>query len=200
MSPESLNCRHFQPTIIRRCFRSPLSSFLYTFILSLVHGTHCSRSECLLTKDGDFITHPSFLRLDNRPDLSFLIIVNPNNGPGVGALPDPCYSNELRKLNARPNVQTAGYVNVSYCKRPIDEVKADISKYAGWALNTEDTTLAVHGIFLDETPNLYSKEAADYLGQVNHCIKNTHGILENKLVRPYGSIVVVAAHLRTSNH
>jgi hypothetical protein len=89
---------------------------------------------------------------------------------------------ELPKLNSHANVTTVGYVLIDYCRRPLSEVYADIEAYAGWATGNQNTGIGVEGIFLDETPNHYSKERAEYLQAVGQHIKATGGILGDQLV------------------
>ncbi|KAH0537523.1 hypothetical protein FGG08_005698 [Glutinoglossum americanum] len=42
--------------------------------------------------------------------------------------------------------------------------------------------VAVHGIFLDETPNRYSAKTAEYLDAVRQEVKNSSGILGDRMV------------------
>ncbi|EPE31768.1 cell surface spherulin 4-like protein [Glarea lozoyensis ATCC 20868] len=121
------------------------------------------------------------------PSLRFTIIVNPNSGPGGASfsLPDEHYAREIPKLNARPNVCTVGYVRVDYCKRSLGEVFQEVATYAGWSRSTDretGVTLGLHGIFFDETPNLYSRNVASYLDSVSARVKASEGILGHRLV------------------
>lgn len=75
-------------------------------------------------------------RIAKHPGLNFVVIINPNSGPGVdpaGWLPDQRYMREIRRLTAKANVQTVGYVRLDYCRRNLVEVEQDIRKYANWA-------------------------------------------------------------------
>lgn len=113
--------------------------------------------------------------------------MNPHNGPGGApfSLPDEHYAREIPKLNARPNVCTVGYVRIDYCKRNKDEVFQDVATYAGWSRANDPgtgVTLGLHGIFFDETPNLYSKNVASYLDSANAQVKRSEGILGDRLV------------------
>jgi hypothetical protein len=114
-------------------------------------------------------------RISAYPDLTFVVILNPHNGPGSSEFPDVKYAIEIPKLNAWPNVITVGYVRIDYCKRDLAEVFRDVTKYSGWADG-------VQGIFLDETPNLYTASVASYLDGVDRFVKNTVGILGSRLV------------------
>ncbi|RMZ88306.1 hypothetical protein DV736_g4461, partial [Chaetothyriales sp. CBS 134916] len=116
----------------------------------------------------------------SHPHISFIIILNPHNGPGMdSSLPDATYSIEIPKLNAFPNVTTVGYVRIDYCRRPLESVKEDIAKYAHWS--TVDG-LGVHGIFFDETPNLYSPDVVKYLTEMNQIVKTEQGIVGDRFI------------------
>jgi hypothetical protein len=109
--------------------------------------------------------------------------VNPNSGPGAPPLPDANYVREIARLNSYANVDTLGYIAIRYCKKPLREVLEEIQTYATWAHDYVRTGLGVQGIFFDETPNLYSSEAAEYLTVLQSYIKGTPGILGKQLVR-----------------
>jgi hypothetical protein len=114
-----------------------------------------------------------------NPDLQFIVILNQHNGPGKHSIPDETYSQEIPKLNAHPNVTTVGYVRVDYCKRNIKKVFDDVAKYAAWSAQPN---LGVQGIFVDETPNLYSASRVSYLNTVSQQIKASAGLLGDRLV------------------
>lgn len=120
------------------------------------------------------------------PTVTFVVIINPHNGPGASSQPDAAYSREIGQLNSLPNVRLVGYVRINYCERDLAEVHEDVNKYAGWStLTSSDSaqmSLAVHGIFFDETPNLYTEERANYLGDVTKLVKNSSGILGDRVV------------------
>ncbi|KAF7509257.1 hypothetical protein GJ744_008151 [Endocarpon pusillum] len=117
-----------------------------------------------------------------HPNLNFIIILNPHDGPGSSPLPDEDYGREIRRLTARPNVRTVGYVRINYCKRDVTTVYEEIVKYAGWSKDHHTTGWGVHGIFFDETPNLYSDKAASYLDIASQTVKATPGILGDRMV------------------
>jgi hypothetical protein len=110
------------------------------------------------------------------------VIVNPNSGPGDIFVANRDYSREIPKLNAHANVVTVGYIRIDYCKRPLSKVCIEIDTYAGWATEYEKTGLGVGGILLDETPNHYTAERAEYLDAVCQHIKATPGIQGDRLV------------------
>jgi Spherulation-specific family 4 len=110
------------------------------------------------------------------------VIVNPNSGPGDIFVANRDYSREIPKLNVHANVVTVGYIRVDYCKRPLSEVYAEIDTYAGWSAEYEKTGLGVGGIFIDETPNHYTAERAEYLDAMHQRVKATPGIQGDRLV------------------
>ncbi|KAI6760293.1 hypothetical protein HG530_009153 [Fusarium avenaceum] len=91
---------------------------------------------------------PLFQAARDSPSVSFIVVVNPCNGPGVEALPDSNYRNVLAQLSTFPNIQVLGYVYCSYGTRPIADVQKDISIYSGWNLQFK-----MNGIFFDEVPS-----------------------------------------------
>lgn len=119
-------------------------------------------------------------RITTHPDIEFVVVVNPNSGPGGSALPSHDYIREVPKLNEHDNVTTVGYVLINYCRRPLDDVFNDIDTYAGWV--NENSTLGLKGILVDETPNHYTKARAAYLEAVGRHIKTLEGISGDRLV------------------
>ncbi|KAH6645411.1 cell surface protein [Truncatella angustata] len=117
-----------------------------------------------------------------HPDTNFLVIVNPNSGPGDTPLPSHDYLREVPKLNAYPNVYTVGYVRIDYCRKPLWETYGEIRRYADWHAAYEVPGLYVQGIFVDEVPNHFSAERFEYLTEVRSLIKNAHGLLDDRLV------------------
>jgi len=102
------------------------------------------------------------------------VVINPYNGPGPNSLPDGNYTREIPKLNAYANVQTIGYVSTAWAKRNLSSILDDIAKYSGWA--TENSSLAVQGIFFDETPSLFDPDSAGYLDTIGITVKVSNGL------------------------
>jgi hypothetical protein len=119
---------------------------------------------------------PLWVAVDSHPELDFLVVVNPNNGPGPDMLPDANYIEVLARLTAAPNVKVIGYVHCSYGKRLLDELVAEVSAYRGWthaserredgkvclflcsilcsqAADRSVQAIVVDGIFFDEVPS-----------------------------------------------
>ncbi|KAL6406433.1 Spherulin-4 [Ilyonectria robusta] len=82
------------------------------------------------------------------PDILFVTVINPCNGPGPDTLPDASYCDVLRRLHSVPNVHSLGYVHCTYGRRPLDAIQADIDTYRGW-----NGKFRIDGIFFDETPS-----------------------------------------------
>ncbi|OQO00890.1 hypothetical protein B0A48_13577 [Cryoendolithus antarcticus] len=125
---------------------------------------------------------PLHKAIADHPDLQFIVVINPNSGPGKPPAPDESYAQELPKLNARPNVTTVGYVRTKYCKRTIDEVYEEVKVYAGWSEDGEQSGIFVQGVFMDEVPNHHSEHVENYLNDLTTKIKENPGILGKKLV------------------
>ncbi|KAJ4351782.1 uncharacterized protein N0V89_007125 [Didymosphaeria variabile] len=125
----------------------------------------------------------AYILVISNPALNFVVIVNPNSGPGSEPWwPNADYIREIPKLNAQPNVRTVGYVSTAYCKRTIEEVFTDIDRYATWAVEDGVLDLGINGIFFDETPNIFTNEVKDYLGAITRKVKESKQRLGDRLV------------------
>ncbi|KAH6698119.1 Spherulation-specific family 4 [Leptodontidium sp. 2 PMI_412] len=123
---------------------------------------------------------PLFSAIESRPQLKFIVIVNPSSGPGSDPYPNDQYTTALEKLNAYRNVQTVGYVRTNYANRSISTVVAEVSTYAGWAANS--SALAMHGIFFDEAPHQYVPESVEYMHTVNQAVRDATGLQGDKII------------------
>lgn len=130
------------------------------------------------------IAIPENTSIIKHPDVTFVVVVNPNSGPDKYPLPSHDYVRELPKLNRHPNVVTVGYMKIDYCKRPIGEAISEINTYAGWGGRPDVPNLDVGGIYIDETPNHFSPERAEYLEVLQRHIKRHSGFTGDKLVSP----------------
>ncbi|KAH5152874.1 hypothetical protein HBH69_134320 [Parastagonospora nodorum] len=109
---------------------------------------------------------PVYTAIEANPNLDFIVIINPSNGPGgAGWWPNADYTREIPHLGSYSNVRIVGYVHSTYCNRPIEDVLKDVQTYADRAL--EDEKLQMQGIFVDETPNLYTPKTKQYLDTIN---------------------------------
>lgn len=66
-------------------------------------------------------------------------------------------------------------VATTYGSKDIEIVEQEIATYAGWGLR--DPSLAVAGVFLDETPWQYSPEADQYFQRIKATVSSTDGLL-----------------------
>ncbi|TVY83392.1 Spherulin-4, partial [Lachnellula suecica] len=125
---------------------------------------------------------PLFAAITKNPHLNFTIVVNPASGPGVEPTPDGNYTREISRLNEHANVRTVGYVSTNYTDRNISLALRDVETYSAWSENSTISGLAVHGIFLDETPSQYQLASARYLDTLASAINSDTGFGKNPLI------------------
>ncbi|CAO2653670.1 Nn.00g030810.m01.CDS01 [Neocucurbitaria sp. VM-36] len=127
---------------------------------------------------------PLFDAILAHPAVEFLIIINPNSGPGSDSLPGHDYEREVPKLNAAPNVTTIGYVRIDYCRKPLHDACEEIDRFAGWMTKHGSEVPGLHlgGIYVDETPNHFSAGRMLYLEALHKHTKNKEGLLGQRLV------------------
>jgi hypothetical protein len=111
------------------------------------------------------------------PLVQFTAIVNIHNGPGEGALPNAEYSTAIETLNSLTNVRTIGYVATTWCTRDVSSVLDDIAAYSFWG--EYDSSLAMNGIFVDETPTHYSLEYVSYLEAISKAVYDSVGLMDS---------------------
>ncbi|KAH8883159.1 spherulin 4-like cell surface protein [Thozetella sp. PMI_491] len=109
-----------------------------------------------------------------RPDIKFLIVINPHDGPGEGLVPNEEYHEAISFLSSYTNVQMLGYVRTGYATRNISDVTNEVAIYSGWASNS--SSLAMSGIFLDEAPHQYTPDAVSFMKKVDQVVKNSPGL------------------------
>ncbi|EDU45689.1 conserved hypothetical protein [Pyrenophora tritici-repentis Pt-1C-BFP] len=116
-----------------------------------------------------------------HPDVQFLVILNPNSGPGAAPWwPNADYIREIPRLNALPNVKTLGYICATYCKRSLKAALDDIEIYGARGRN--DVCQGVDGVFVDETVNLYSHEAKNWLDSVDRKVAHSLNHIKSPIV------------------
>jgi hypothetical protein len=113
--------------------------------------------------------------------VQFTAILNVHNGPGDGALPNPEYSHAIETLNGFNNVRTVGYVATTWCTRDLISVLDDVAAYSFWG-EYEDS-LALDGIFVDETPTQYSPDSVSYLQSIAQAVHESDGLKEGYIGR-----------------
>ncbi|KAH7391009.1 Spherulation-specific family 4, partial [Phaeosphaeria sp. MPI-PUGE-AT-0046c] len=124
---------------------------------------------------------PIFNMASSYPQVHFTAIVNVHNGPGDGALPNPEYAYAIETLNSFDNIRTVGYVATTWCTRDLTSVLDDIAAYSFWGEYRD--SLAIDGIFVDETPTQYSLEAVTYLETIAQTIHESDGLKEGYIGR-----------------
>ncbi|KAI0199855.1 Spherulation-specific family 4 [Astrocystis sublimbata] len=111
----------------------------------------------LYTYPGDNAAawNPVLEAITVTPDVPWLAVINPSNGPGPTGLPgndDMNYIHGVTQLNAQPNTLTLGYVRTDHGASPLAAVQRNITTWASWANYTaNDIDIGVDGIFFDET-------------------------------------------------
>jgi hypothetical protein len=106
--------------------------------------------------------------------VQFTAIVNPHNGPGEGSLPNEDYTQAIKALNSMDNVRTIGYVATTWCRKDLNSVLDEVARYAGWG--NSDSSLALSGIFFDETPTRYAPEYVSYLQKLSQVVRSQRGL------------------------
>jgi len=102
----------------------------------------------------------------NHPGVQYLIIINPNSGPGPKNYPDANYVNGVSQLHAFANVKMIGYVDTLYMRNSIDTVNANVDKYASWT--DYATNITLKGIFFDDMTDSADQSAFDYMSSVSN--------------------------------
>ncbi|KAJ7928216.1 Spherulation-specific family 4 [Mycena leptocephala] len=101
----------------------------------------------LVFNDGCAAWTPVFTAVTANPTLPFLIVINPNSGPGsANTQPDTNYQSCIASLKSHANVRVIGYVATGFGGRSSSAVTTDIATYGQWGAAYRPT-----GIFFDET-------------------------------------------------
>ncbi|KAK0616352.1 Spherulation-specific family 4, partial [Immersiella caudata] len=129
---------------------------------------------------------PLFTAARSYPLQDFVVVVNPDNGPGCSPVPDCNYLKALSELSTLANVIILGYIYCSYGDRPLAEIETDIRIYHGWShqQNSLSTwsghdlhgsprmkSLTIDGIFVDEVPS--EQECLEFMSSISHTATTT---------------------------
>lgn len=112
---------------------------------------------------------PLYDAMNNNPQVTFNIIINPNNGPG-GSPPDSNYIANISLINSYNNSNMLGYVHTSYGKRSLTDISSDIDTYQSWSTYT-NSNISLGGIFVDESPT--STDYYNYMTTIYNKVKST---------------------------
>ena len=104
------------------------------------------------------------------PNLDFTVVIDPADGPGSGACPDTNWITAIDTLNTLPNARLLAYVHTLQATRPLNDVYADIDKYASWKTkcktgSQQGKTYDLHldGVFFDESPAVCDSSTCPYM-------------------------------------
>ncbi|KAL5117248.1 hypothetical protein ACEQ8H_004807 [Pleosporales sp. CAS-2024a] len=125
-------------------------------------------------------------RAASYPQVQLTAIINVSDGPGDGALPNSAYAKDITTLNGFENIRTVGYVATTWCNRDLNSVLDDGVAYSFWG-EYEDS-LAVDGIFVDETPTQYSPDSDSYLQAIAQAIHDSDGLKKGYIVHNSGAL------------
>ncbi len=93
---------------------------------------------------------PLYQAIRNNPTAAFIVIINPNSGPGDGTAPNSDYAAAIQQLRATaaPDqiLELVGYVPTGYGRRSSSQVTSFVTTYSQWPRK-----LRPDGIFFDET-------------------------------------------------
>ncbi|KAI4622599.1 uncharacterized protein J4E87_006166 [Alternaria ethzedia] len=132
------------------------------------------------------LTPCTAFRASSFPRIHFTVVVNVHNGPGEGALPNAEYTAAIEALNSLSNVRTIGYVATTWCTRDLSSVLDDIAAFSFWG--EYDSSLALSGVFVDETPTQYSTDYAVYLDSIAQAVQDSTGLKDNYIVHNPGAL------------
>jgi len=103
----------------------------------------------------------------SHPEVQYLVVINPDSGPGSTTYPDSNYIDGVARLNSFSNVNLIGYVDTWFTSVALETVYANIDKYADWAAY-EQADIALHGIFFDDMTTNANTTAYDYMSSVSN--------------------------------
>lgn len=136
-------------------------------------------------------TDTNHRRASSYPRVQFTAVLNIHNGPGEGAVPSEEYAQGIGLLNSLNNVRTIGYVATTWCTRNLSSVLDDIAAYSFWG--EYNSSLAVHGIFVDETPTKYAPDYVSYLQTISQAARNSPGLKDDYIGKAISFIPVLIA-------
>jgi hypothetical protein len=89
------------------------------------------------------------------------VVINPNATD---------YAQVIPNLLGQKNVRLIGYIDVNLGNTSVDNVTDQIDEYAAWGASAP--TLALDGVFFDQTPSGDSNADAEYLTEITQHARN----------------------------
>jgi hypothetical protein len=108
---------------------------------------------------------------------NFLIIINPDSGPGQHTLNNTDYVKGITKLKNHSNAEIIGYVHTSYGNRSISDTQSDVSTYSSWP-----TGIRPSGIFFDEAAT--SQSNVSYYQNITAYVRSQFSSTATVLLNP----------------
>lgn len=115
--------------------------------------------------------------------------MNVHSGPGEGALPSTDYGNGIKILNSFANMRTIGYVSTLWGERNLSTVLDEVATYSFWS--DYDSSFALDGIFVDETPTEFSTNYVSYLESITQAVHGSPGLKEGYI----GKVPFISAQI-----
>jgi hypothetical protein len=121
-----------------------------------------------------------------NPNITFSVVVNPGDGPGSNQYPNSDYVTGLAQLNTYSNTQLYGYVHTTWGNEPLAAVKANITKYHGWA-SYREADIHLDGILFDEAPP-YDASNFTYMSSLSNFTRTTMNVGFDKIIFNPGAV------------
>ncbi|GAA6020182.1 hypothetical protein JCM11491_005558 [Sporobolomyces phaffii] len=100
-----------------------------------------------------------------NPSVSFILIINPDSGPGTSDPTDPSlYCVPTLRAALPASSVFVGYVRTGYNSRALGDIESDVKAYAKWKQIKVrgGKTAALDGIFFDETSDTTTKRLQSF--------------------------------------
>jgi hypothetical protein len=103
--------------------------------------------------------------LADYPNVDFILIINPDNGPGSSLSSD--WANAVSTLKSYSNALIVGYVDTGDTSRSTSDVEDDVSAYATWPTASRPSGIFFDDVATDNVP-YYSTCAAFATSQISN--------------------------------
>ena len=130
-----------------------------------------------------------FASLAANPNLKFLVVIDPANGPGApNTYPDSNYISSISTLRTYQNAIPISYVHTSYATRTINDVLTDIETCSHWK-NYAQADIHMSGIFFDEAVYAYNTTTLAYMTNITAFTRGLLGMGNDTIVFNPGEVV-----------